>query len=234
MLLIPAVRRQRQRLCDCCEFEVSLVYRATSRPARTAQRSPVSKNKTTNPKKKMTFFFCSRKSRWSLRNNIQGCSLDPLCMYTQPQNCLNLPNSVLWTSSMAFCFSLPSLINSSILLNRLLRLLPKLSWASALCTSIALLRSSLECRPDKSLVVSLTVLSNCMFKNKQNKKDNIKTVTNVLVFHKDLSLMRTRHKTVDTVSYANVSRFSGMFSPHQTPLFKPTMCAKKTDTAHLF
>jgi hypothetical protein len=40
------VRRQSQ--ADLCEFEASLVYRASSSTARAAQRSPVSKNKNKN------------------------------------------------------------------------------------------------------------------------------------------------------------------------------------------
>jgi hypothetical protein len=34
----PELRRQRQ--VDLCEFEVSLAYRASSRPARATQRNP--------------------------------------------------------------------------------------------------------------------------------------------------------------------------------------------------
>lgn len=41
MPLITALRRQRQK--DVCEFEASLVCRASSRTARAAQRNPVSK-----------------------------------------------------------------------------------------------------------------------------------------------------------------------------------------------
>jgi hypothetical protein len=40
--LVPALRRQRQ--VGLCEFEASLVYRASSMMARATQRSPVSKN----------------------------------------------------------------------------------------------------------------------------------------------------------------------------------------------
>ena len=40
MLLIPALGRQRQ--VDLRDFEASLVYRASSRTARTIQRDPVS------------------------------------------------------------------------------------------------------------------------------------------------------------------------------------------------
>ena len=40
--LIPALRRQRQEICEC---EVSLVHRVSSRTARDTQRNPVSKNK---------------------------------------------------------------------------------------------------------------------------------------------------------------------------------------------
>ena len=39
---ILAPRRQRQ--VDVCEFQASLVYRASSRTAKTTQRNPVSKN----------------------------------------------------------------------------------------------------------------------------------------------------------------------------------------------
>ena len=42
--MIPGLRRQRQ--VDICEFEASLVYKASSRTARTV-RNPVSKNKQT-------------------------------------------------------------------------------------------------------------------------------------------------------------------------------------------
>jgi hypothetical protein len=41
MPLIPALGRQRQ--VDLYEFEDSLVYRVSSRPARSTQRNPVSK-----------------------------------------------------------------------------------------------------------------------------------------------------------------------------------------------
>jgi hypothetical protein len=41
MLLVPALRRQRQS--DLSEFEASLVYRVSSRTARATQRDPVSK-----------------------------------------------------------------------------------------------------------------------------------------------------------------------------------------------
>ena len=47
MPLIPALQRQRQ--ADLCEFEVSLVYRVSSRTARDTQRNPASKY--TKPKK---------------------------------------------------------------------------------------------------------------------------------------------------------------------------------------
>ena len=47
MLLIPALGRQRQ--ADLCEFENSLLYRASSRTGSKAiQRNPVSINKQTN------------------------------------------------------------------------------------------------------------------------------------------------------------------------------------------
>ena len=46
MPLIPALGRQRQE--DLCEFEASLVYKASSRTARTVtQRNPVSKQTNT-------------------------------------------------------------------------------------------------------------------------------------------------------------------------------------------
>ena len=45
MLLIPALRRQRQ--ADLCEFKASLVYRVSSRAAKSRQRDPVSKNQKT-------------------------------------------------------------------------------------------------------------------------------------------------------------------------------------------
>ena len=50
--LIPALSKQRK--VDLCEFETSLVYRASSRTARATQRSPVSKNK----KKKDAIVLC--------------------------------------------------------------------------------------------------------------------------------------------------------------------------------
>jgi hypothetical protein len=43
--LIPALKRQRQRQADLCEFEASLVYRASSRTARATQRNPISESK---------------------------------------------------------------------------------------------------------------------------------------------------------------------------------------------
>ena len=43
MPLIPALGKQRQ--VDLCGFEVSLVYRMSSRPARATQRNPVLKKK---------------------------------------------------------------------------------------------------------------------------------------------------------------------------------------------
>ena len=51
--LIPELRRKKQ--VDLCEFVASLVYRVSSRTARTvSQKNPVSKNKTKQkkPKKK--------------------------------------------------------------------------------------------------------------------------------------------------------------------------------------
>jgi hypothetical protein len=45
---VQALRRQKQ--VDVCEFEGSMVYRVSSRTARTTQRNPVSKqNKTKQP-----------------------------------------------------------------------------------------------------------------------------------------------------------------------------------------
>jgi hypothetical protein len=49
MPLIPALGRQRQAIS---EFEASLVYRVSSRTARTAQRNPVSKRQKKIPKHK--------------------------------------------------------------------------------------------------------------------------------------------------------------------------------------
>jgi len=43
MSLIPVLGRQRQ--VDLCEFEASLLYRMSSKTARTTQRNPVSKKK---------------------------------------------------------------------------------------------------------------------------------------------------------------------------------------------
>jgi hypothetical protein len=48
--LIPALGRQRQ-----ASFEASLVYRVSSRIARTIQRNPVSKNKNNNKNKTNSF-----------------------------------------------------------------------------------------------------------------------------------------------------------------------------------
>jgi hypothetical protein len=47
MLLIPALRRQkqRQRQWDLYKFEASLIYSKNSRIARATQRNPDSKNK---------------------------------------------------------------------------------------------------------------------------------------------------------------------------------------------
>ena len=45
MPLVPALRRQRQRQEDLCEFEVNVIYRVSSRTARATQRNPVLKNK---------------------------------------------------------------------------------------------------------------------------------------------------------------------------------------------
>ena len=44
----PSIGRQRQ--ADLCEFEASLVYRASSRTARATQRNPVSKKQTNKQK----------------------------------------------------------------------------------------------------------------------------------------------------------------------------------------
>lgn len=65
MPLIPALRRQRR--VDFCEFEASLLYIASSRPARVMQSDPISKqNKNKQPKKhlaikskKVKYDFCS-------------------------------------------------------------------------------------------------------------------------------------------------------------------------------
>ena len=50
MPLISAFRRQRQ--ADLCEFEASLVYRASSRTARDTQRNPASKKRKRNKERK--------------------------------------------------------------------------------------------------------------------------------------------------------------------------------------
>lgn len=42
----------RQRQLDFCEFEATLAYRASSRPATATQRDPVSKGKTSKQTKK--------------------------------------------------------------------------------------------------------------------------------------------------------------------------------------
>jgi hypothetical protein len=72
MLLIPAqIIVLRQRQADHCEFEASLVYKVSSRTARTTQRNPVLKTQTkpnNNNKKPITcdyllfilFLFLSR------------------------------------------------------------------------------------------------------------------------------------------------------------------------------
>ena len=108
----------------------------------------------------------------------QQNSVKQLSFNWKKKKCLYLPNKVLWTSSMAFCFVLPSLINSSILLNRLVKFLPKTSWASVLCWSTAFLWSSLQWRPNTSLVVSSTVSSNYMWflKISVNKMDMTKAI----------------------------------------------------------
>ena len=45
MTLISALRRQKQ--LDLCEFEASLVHRASSRPARATQKNPVNNSSCT-------------------------------------------------------------------------------------------------------------------------------------------------------------------------------------------
>ena len=50
MSLIPTLRRQRQ--VDLCEFEVSLVYKASSRTARATQRNPARKEERKEERKK--------------------------------------------------------------------------------------------------------------------------------------------------------------------------------------
>jgi hypothetical protein len=49
MLVIPALRRQRQ--VDLCKFKASLVYRVSSRTARATQKNPVSTNTKQNKTK---------------------------------------------------------------------------------------------------------------------------------------------------------------------------------------
>jgi len=46
--LIPALRRQRQ--VELCEFEASLLYKASSRTARATQTDPVLKNQKSKKK----------------------------------------------------------------------------------------------------------------------------------------------------------------------------------------
>ena len=82
MSLIPAPERQRQ--VDLCEFEASLVYKASSRTGRTVtQRSPI-----TREKKKE-----ERKKRKEISNNEHHAgpwfALDNLSV-TQPQRAASL------------------------------------------------------------------------------------------------------------------------------------------------
>ena len=54
MPLIPALRRQKQAIC---ESEASLVYRANSRTARATQGNPLLKNKNKKPGNKQNTRF---------------------------------------------------------------------------------------------------------------------------------------------------------------------------------
>ena len=49
-LLIPAFRRQKQM--NLCEFETSLVYRVSSRTAKTTEIKPISKNRKRRTRRK--------------------------------------------------------------------------------------------------------------------------------------------------------------------------------------
>ena len=73
MPLIPEFARQSQ--ADFCEFKASLVYKVSSRTARTVtQRNPVSKNKRKN-QTKLKHPLIHRKYMYFLR---QGLTLDVL------------------------------------------------------------------------------------------------------------------------------------------------------------
>ena len=65
---------------DLCEFKASLVYRASSRTAKAAQRSPVSKNK----KKKATAFICSLISAAVLQQHSEKNNKRPAGEKTMP------------------------------------------------------------------------------------------------------------------------------------------------------
>jgi len=66
MPLIPALGRQRQRWADLCEFDLSLVYRASSKTARAAQRNPVSRGRK---------YIYIRKQPLTLHADFKGCPL---------------------------------------------------------------------------------------------------------------------------------------------------------------
>jgi hypothetical protein len=69
MPLIPAIGRQRQTDFWISEFEVSLVYRVSSRTARATQRNPVSKNKTNKQQTKNDAVV--REHTLALKNNVK-------------------------------------------------------------------------------------------------------------------------------------------------------------------
>jgi hypothetical protein len=62
MPLIPALRRQRQ--VDLCEFEVSLIYRVSSRKAKATQRNPVSNHPPPKKKKPSKLYYFMRMNVW--------------------------------------------------------------------------------------------------------------------------------------------------------------------------
>ena len=68
--LIPALRRQGQ--ADLCEFEASLVYRASSWiGSKATQKNPVSKNKKQNKKEQSKF------------QDSQSCNIEKPCLEKQ-------------------------------------------------------------------------------------------------------------------------------------------------------
>lgn len=67
-----AFNPSRQRQADFCEFDASLVYRASSKTARIIQRNPVS-----NSNNKKTMNVCSTLPKYLLQaHDLGACSLD--------------------------------------------------------------------------------------------------------------------------------------------------------------